>query len=181
MNSFDDFIPTPPIYLALIAGISILFFLILYAHRPIKITKLGTRFIVSSISGLVLWVILCFFLSEETILIDIVPEIVTGLFLLLTIALATWFIWSLLAFSFRFNILLTLEKMNRNTKIDDLILEYSNGQGLQPVMKGRLALLKNLDMIELMGDNVTLTSKNGTIITFWMEIIMKFWGFKKSI
>jgi hypothetical protein len=181
MNSFESFFPTPPTYLAVIAGISIIFFLILYSHRPIKISKLGTRFIVSSISGLVLWAILCFFLLEDTILIDVVPEIVTGLFLFLTIVLATWFIWSLLAFSFRFNILLTLEKMNRNTKIDDLILEYSNGQGLQPVMKGRLALLKNLNMIELIGDNVSLTSKNGRIITFWMEIIMKFWGLKKSI
>jgi hypothetical protein len=181
MNSFDDFIPTLTVFLALISGISILFFLILYAHRPIKIIKLGTRFIVSSISGLVLWAILCFFLLEETNLVDIVPEIVTGAFLFLTIVLATWFIWSLLAFSFRFNILLTLEKMNRKTKIDDLILEYSNGQGLQPVMKGRLALLNNLNMIELIGNDVSLTSKNGRIITFWMEIIMKFWGFEKSI
>lgn len=181
MNSLGNFYPSPPVFWAIIAGISVPIFLIVYSHRPWKISILGKRFIVSTISGFVCWAISVIFSIEYTLRIDAVLEIVAGLFLFFAIVLATWFVWSLVAYSFRFNILLGLDKLNAKTDIDELISGYSNGLGLQPVMKGRLTLLRNLNMIELQGEEVFLTNKNGRFITFWMELIMKFWGLNKGI
>ena len=180
MNALNNFSPSLPVYFAIAAGISVTLFLIIYSHRPCKIS-LGKRFIISSISGLALWIILCVLIFKNHPATDIVSEIISGLFLFIAIVLATWFIWSLLAYSFRFNILLTLDEKNKGMTIDDLIVAYSNGQGLQPVMQGRLTLLKKLNMIEEDEENIILTDKNGKIITFWMMLIMKFWGLKKSI
>jgi hypothetical protein len=160
IHSFIDFEPPPAVYTAMIAGLSIIVFLILLSHGPFKFGGLGRRFRVAVFLSLALWVALLW-LTGALVPLDSagVMDLAAGAFVVATAIIAGFTAWSLLAWGFMLSILLSLAHQDGVVGLEDWMSDYGGGRGLDSLLSGRLELLFRLGMVVRDGDRILLTPR----------------------
>ena len=154
-----DFLPTPVITAALVAGGAIPLYLVALAIVPILRQRTGWRMAAAGIAALSLW---CAALTYTTSLLQLsVVDGLTGLLIIASAWIAYLIVWGSLTRGYTFGLLMTLYNARRPITIDDVEKLYAGGRGLRFLMEKRVFGLILLRIVRQRGRDLTLTSPWG--------------------
>lgn len=153
-----DFIPSPPVALALLAVGLMPVYLIALSHGPWTVAAPGRRFLVAAGTAWLTWVMLVIASRAA----DVVGVVAGGL-LLATATLAGFTLWTLVAWGFTLTMLLMLARAGRPLTEAEWILAYTRGKPLSVFARDRLGVLFKLGLAESRGDRVVMTPRRGRL------------------
>jgi hypothetical protein len=129
--------------------------LLLIARVPLLSGRNALQFLVSAVVTVVAWIIVL--LSVPDARSTTVAEIIVGAMLLGAAFLVYLEIWGLLSRGYTLGLLITIRTAGRPLPAAELARRYRGGEGLEWIMRHRLAGLEAAGLVEREGPRLVLT------------------------
>jgi hypothetical protein len=133
------FIPSVEVWTALIGGFSITFFLIIFAHRPLKILSIVKRYIVSTGCGASVWVFLL--KINGGLVLEINPgyclAILAGALVFLSAVFFNYYLGNISG-GFRIEMLVNMSQSRQPVSLAEWMALYGKGRGMHYFLEDRL-------------------------------------------
>jgi hypothetical protein len=136
--SLADWIPQAEIWTAIIAGLSITVFLLIFSHPPFTLPMTMPRYLAATGTGLVVWFVLLW-LKEVFPLTgpEGILELVAGALIFLTAVFGNFYLSNISA-GFRIEMLINLTELDREVTLDEWMTQYGKGKGMGYFLENRL-------------------------------------------
>lgn len=165
-----DFMPSVPVALSLGAVVLLPVLLLLLSHGPLRVSAPGRRFVLAAMLMWVAW------LAAMIVVVTDAVDLITGGLLLATASLASFTLWTLVAWGFTVSMLLALNQAGRPLTVEQWVLAYTRGQTLDAFARDRLGVLLKLGLAELHGNEVVMTSGRGRPFARLTTMLRKLFG-----
>lgn len=146
-----------PVWTALLAAASMLVWLMLFSRGPLKIESPARRLQAVYAASALLWVILLVgrvSAGSFAALLDLLAGAIV-------LFIAAWFMlnaWMFLVWGFRFNLLISLYRIDKPALREEWIADYTDGKGLNAFLHDRLSLALKLRAVRPDGNQYVLTA-----------------------
>jgi len=169
--TIPDFVPSHAMTIAFAASAALPLLLILLSHGIIKVRSPGRRFLFA------------FFISSSLAIlsaiiwpVDDAAEFIAAICLYLAVALATFTIWTLIAWGFTLTMLLTIADAKSPWNREEWVLAYTGGKPIEQLARDRLGLLFMLRLAERSGDSVRILPGRGTLFAYATRFLRRLFG-----
>lgn len=173
-----DFTMPGVIASAFAVSLSLPAYLMLAARLPHLAGRNGLQFTVSVVVTIVVWIVV----------LQVVPgtrptggyDIIVGVLVLASMVLVYLEIWGLMSRGYTLSLLLTLHQAGRPLPASELARRYRGGEGLQWIMRHRLAGLEAAGLVRRDGPNLILTPRLGRTVAWGYRVIIAVLGLKAT-
>src|SRR5262245_31025275 len=150
-----DFTMPGPVAAAFLVSLSLPLYLVLVARLPFLAGRNALQFTVTIFVAVVVWIAALQAVTGARPTSSV--EFIVGALALATAVLVYLEIWSLMSRGYTLALLLTLYQAGRPLSASELARRYRGGEGLQWIMRHRLAGLEAAGLIRRQGDYLVLT------------------------
>ena len=166
-----DLVPTPVVGGALLACGLLPACLLGLSHGPCRIARPGLRFASASLLVVSSWVVgVCLAGGAAW------ADILTGSLLLLTCVLASFTLWTLLAWGFTLTMILAVSRREGPISFDEWAREYTRGRELEAFSRDRLGLLFRAGAATRESDSISLTPWRGRLLARAVMLFRRLYG-----
>jgi hypothetical protein len=178
-NDLMDVAPGPSTVAGLIAGAAILPTLMLFSHRPLRISSTTRRFPAAALLCLTAWAVATAAagLSGEPLAWY---DMLAGALLLLAILWAAGVFWTLMCWGVTTSLLQALTRCGRPVDPDTWFREYAGGGDIEMFTRDRLSVLTASGLASWRGREISLNVPRALWLTLAVGILWRLYGVQED-
>lgn len=157
-NTVAEWTPQVAVWTAILAGLSITIFLLLFSRPPFKLPVILPRYSAATGAGLVVWMALLWWKQAIPFYgVEASLELVAGGLIFMTAIFCNYYIGNISA-GFRIEMLINLAEARRELTLDEWMALFGKGRGMSFFLEDRLqATLLPWKLAIVRDDKITLT------------------------
>ena len=137
-NAIAEWIPQVAIWTAILAGLSITIFLLIFSRPPFKLPVILPRYSAATGAGLVVWIALLWWKHAIPFQgLEASFELVAGGLIFVTAIFCNYYIGNISA-GFRIEMLINLTEVHREVTLDEWMALFGKGRGMNFFLEDRL-------------------------------------------
>ena len=177
MTSLDFTMPGA-LAAALVVSLTLPIYLVLFARIPRLSGRNALQFLLSVVTTVIIWVIVL--LSVPSARPETAAEIAVAAMLLGAAFLVYLEIWALMSRGYTLGLLIAIEQAGRPLSVAELARRYRGGEGLEWVLRHRLAGLEAARLVRRDGAKLILTAPLGRAVAWSYRLTVALLGLKAT-
>ena len=173
-----DFTIPPSLIAAFVVSLALPLYLFILARLPLLAGRNAIQFLISVVIAIAAW--LCALLFVPAAWPTSAADTVLGAMVIGSVVLFYLEIWALLSRGYTLGLIMTIHQSRRPLPAEELARLYHGGEGLEWIMRHRLAGLEATGLVSRTSDQLVLTPGRGRITALCYRIAIALLGLKAT-